>query len=164
MISKKMEEALNKQLNAELFSSYLYLAMAAYLEDLNLNGMASWMRLQSQEEYEHGLKFYEYIGSVGKRVKLEALETPQFEWKNPQEAFEAALAHEKKITKNIYDLSDLAVEEKDHATRNFLNWFVDEQVEEVASVTVIVEKFKMVSDSKNSLYLLDKELGKRGQK
>ena len=164
MISKKMEESLNKQLNAELYSSYLYLSMAAYLESINLNGMAAWMKLQSTEEYEHGLKFYEYLGSVGARIKLEVINEPQFSWNNAGEVFEASLAHEKVITKNIYDLADLAIEEKDHATRNFLNWFVDEQVEEVATVTNIVEKFKMVADSKNSMYLLDKELGKRGQK
>lgn len=164
MISKKMEDSLNKQLNAELFSSYLYLSMSAYFEAQNLNGMAAWMKLQSTEEYEHGLKFYEYIGSVGGRVSLDAIEKPQAEWSNPAEVFVASLEHEKFITKSIYELADLAIEEKDHATRNFLNWFVDEQIEEVASVTTIVEKFKMVADSKNSMYLLDRELGKRGQK
>lgn len=164
MITKKMEEALNKQLNAELFSSYLYLSMAAYLEAENLNGMSTWMKLQSAEEYAHAMKFYGYLSSVGARVKLDAIDTPQFEWEKAADVFTDSLDHERKITKSIYDLADLAIAEKDHATRNFLNWFVDEQVEEEATVVSIVEKFKMVADSKNSTYLLDRELGKRGQK
>ncbi len=161
MISEKMLAALNNQLNAELFSSYLYLSMAAYLETTPFEGMAHWMKEQSKEEYGHGMKFYNYIVEVGKRVKLEALETPKFEWESPLDVFEAALEHELKITKMINDLVKLSREENDYATEAFLNYFVNEQVEEVSSVTKIIDKFKAIGDSKGGLFYLDKELKKR---
>ncbi len=162
MISKKMQDALNLQLNKELFSSYLYLAMAAYFEEENLTGMARWMKLQSDEEHVHAMKFYDFIIRVGARVKLEKLEKPQEKWESPQSAFEAALDHEKFITKSINELLDLAVIEKDHATSTFLHWFVDEQVEEEATAAEIVENFKLVGESKSGLFMLDRELGRRG--
>lgn len=161
MISDKMREQLNKQMNAELFSSYLYLAMAAYFEDKNLNGMANWMSAQSTEEYAHGMKFYGYLNSVGARVKLLEIKEPQMEWDSAQAVFEEALDHEKFITKSINDLADLSVEEKDHATNIFLHWFVNEQIEEVSSVEAIVDKFKMIGDNKNGLFMLDRDLARR---
>ncbi len=161
MISKTMEAALNKQLNDEIFSSYLYLSMAAYLETTPYEGCTHWMKLQSTEEYEHGMKFYAYINEVGGKVVLDAMEAPKSDWKDILEVFEAALVHEYKITKGINDLVTLAVEEKDYATNLFLNYFVKEQVEEVSSVTKIIEKMKMIGDSKNGLFWLDKELKKR---
>ncbi len=161
MLSKKMEEALNKQLNDELFSSYLYLSMAAYLETTPFEGFAHWMKLQSQEEYAHGMKFYNYINEVGGKVSLNAMEAPKAEWENPLSVFEAALEHEYKITNGINHLVGLAIEEKDYATNLFLNYFVTEQVEEVSSVIKIIEKFKAIGESKNGLFWLDKELKKR---
>lgn len=161
MISDKMNVALNEQLNAELFSSYLYLSMSAYFDDINLKGMAAWMKMQSTEEYEHAMKFFDFIIRVGKRVSLKQIDNPKESWDSPQAAFEAALEHEKSITKKISDLTDLAISEKDHASNTFLHWFVDEQVEEESTVDDIVENFKLIGESKGGLFMLDKELGKR---
>ncbi|MCZ7601404.1 MAG: ferritin [Melioribacteraceae bacterium] len=161
MISKKMQDALNKQLNAELFSSYLYLSMAAHFENTNMRGFAHWMSQQSTEEYTHAMKFYTYLNSVGAKVDLQAIDKPKGKWTSPKQAFEEALTHEKKITKMINDLADLALTEKDHSTNIFLHWFVTEQVEEVSSVEDIVNKFEMIGDNKNGLFLLDRELGSR---
>jgi ferritin len=161
MISDKMAKALNDQITAEMYSSYLYLAMAAHLESENYNGFAEWMRAQSSEEWGHGMKFYKYLGEVGKKVELAGIEKPKTNWNSPQEIFEEALKHELYITERINNLVNLAHDEKDHATNIFLHYFVTEQVEEVSTATTIVEKFKMVGDNKVSLYLLDKELGQR---
>ncbi len=161
MISDKMAKALNDQITAEMYSSYLYLAMAAHLESENYNGFAGWMRAQSSEEWGHGMKFYKYLGEVSKKVELAGIEKPKTNWNSPQEIFEEALKHELYITDRINNLVNLAHEEKDHATNIFLHFFVTEQVEEVSTATTIVEKFKMVGDNKVSLYLLDKELGQR---
>ena len=141
MLSQKLLDALNEQLNKEYYSSYLYLSMAAYFDDKNLQGMASWMKLQSDEEHLHAMKFFDFIIRVGGRVNLGAI----------QSAFEAALEHEKFITKSIYELVEKAVAEKEYATQTFLNWFVDEQVEEEETVNTIVEKFKMIGDSASGL-------------
>lgn len=161
MLSKKMEEALNSQLNKELYSSYLYLSMAAYFEDLNLTGMAKWMRLQSDEEHEHSLKFYDFIIKISGRVILGQIDKPKSAWDSPKAAFEEALEHEQFITKSINELTDLAIEEKDHSTNTFLHWFIDEQVEEEANASDIVQKFELIADSKSGLYMLDRELGQR---
>jgi len=161
MISKKMQDALNKQLNAELYSSYLYLSMAAHFESTNMKGFANWMSMQSTEEYDHAMKFYKYIIDVGAKVTLTTIDGPKGKWTSPKQAFEDALAHEKKITKMINELADLAVTEKDHASNIFLQWFVTEQVEEVASVEDIVNKFEMIGDNKSGLFMLDRELASR---
>jgi len=161
MISQKMQKALNDQINAELFSSYLYLSMAAYLEAQNWNGMAVWMKLQSTEEYQHAMKFYAFVLAHGGSVTLEAIDKPKTTWNNPQEIFIEAFTHEQYITKRINDLVSLALEEKDYATNIFLNWFVTEQVEEEATVTLINHKFSLIGDNKTSLFLLDRELGMR---
>ena len=161
MISEKMQVALNDQLNKELFSSYLYLAMAAYFEDQNLTGMSQWMRLQADEEHQHALKFYDFLIRVGSRVKLGQIDEPKFEWDNPQQAFEEAYAHEQFISKSIDELADLAIDERDHSTNTFLHWFVDEQVEEEAAASEIVQKFNLIGDSKSGLFMLDRELGSR---
>ncbi len=162
MISAKMQKALNEQLNKELFSSYLYLSMSAYLEDNNYNGMAAWMRSQADEEHVHAMKFFDFILRVDSKVELEQINKPQIEWKSPEEIFKASLDHEKFISKSIFEIVDLANQEKDHSTRTFLNWFVDEQVEEEATVNDIVQKFEMIGESKGAMYMLDRELGKRG--
>jgi len=161
MLSKKIEAALNDQLNKELFSSYLYLSMAAYFEDLNLTGMANWMRLQADEEHEHSMKFYDFIIKISGRVILEQIDKPKSEWDSPQDAFKEALEHEQFITKSINELTDLAIEEKDHSTNTFLHWFIDEQVEEEANASDIVQKFNLIDNSKSGLYMLDRELGRR---
>lgn len=162
MINKKIEAAINNQINAEMFSAYLYKAMSAYFSDINLTGMAAWMNLQAQEEMTHALKFYDYIIERGGRVKLMAIEEPAFEWSSPIDAFKASYEHEQYITSRINELADLAIKEKDHATGIMLQWFVTEQVEEEANVSEIVSKMEMIADSKNGLYMLDKELGGRG--
>ncbi len=161
MISKKMEEALNSQLNKELFSSYLYLSMATYLETNNYVGMAQWMRLQAEEEHEHSMKFFTFIQKIGGRVILEQIDKPQSDWDSAQKAFEDALAHEEFITKHINELTDLAISERDHSTKTFLQWYVDEQVEEEAAANEIVQKFNLIGESKSGLYMLDTELGTR---
>lgn len=161
MISAKMQKALNKQLNEELFSSYLYLSMAAYFESKNLTGFAHWMKLQSQEEYTHGLKFYDFIHQVGGKVILSQISAPKTDWKNIKEVFAETLEHEKYITDLINKLVDLAILEKDHATNNFLQWFVNEQVEEIATAEDLVNKLEMIGDNKNGLFMLDRELGSR---
>jgi ferritin len=161
MISTKMQKALNKHLNEELFSSYLYLSMAAYFESKNLNGFANWMKLQSKEEYFHGLKFYDFLHQVGGRVTLSQITAPKTGWKNIKEVFTETLEHERYITDLINKLVDLAILEKDHATNNFLQWFVNEQVEEVATAEDLVNKLEMIGDNKNGLFMLDRELGAR---
>ncbi len=161
MLSKKIEKALNEQINAELYSSYLYLAMSSYLSSVNLNGFATWMRLQAQEELTHAMKFYDYVVERGGRVILEAIDKPQAEWKDVVEIFEAALEHEKYITGRINDLMTLAMDEKDHATASFLQWFVDEQVEEEASVDEILQQLKMIDGKGPGLFMLDREARQR---
>jgi ferritin len=161
MIAKKMQEALNKQLNAELYSSYLYLSMSAYFQSVNLGGFANWMRVQGQEELAHALKFYDYVNERGGRVTLHAVEAPPFEWDSPLAAFEAVYRHEQKVTGLINELVDLALEVKDHATNNFLQWFVSEQVEEEASADEVVQKLKLVGDDASGLFMIDRELGQR---
>ncbi len=163
MISDKMQKALNDQINAELFSSYLYLSMAAYFESENWNGFATWMKVQSQEEYGHAMKFFKYINDVDGKVILDALEKPKTDWKSPQQAFDEAHKHELYITDRINKLVALAMEEKDYATNLFLNYFVTEQVEEVATAVQIINKFNIIGDNKTSLFLLDRELGMRAK-
>jgi ferritin len=161
MIRENIQEAINKQINTELFSAYLYQSMGAYLDSENLGGMSAWMNMQAEEEVEHAMKFYNYLLKRGGRVKLYAIDEPQFEWNSPLEVFEASYEHEQYVTGRINDLVDLAAKEKDHATGVMLQWFVSEQVEEEATVDEIVDKIKMVSESRNGLYMLDRELGKR---
>jgi ferritin len=161
MISKKMQDAVNDQINAELYSSYLYLSMAAYFEEKNLRGMATWMTIQALEEKDHAMKFYNYIVERGGRVKLQAIAEPPFEWKSCLDVFKAALDHERYVTRRINDLTELAMEEKDHASQIFLQWFVTEQVEEEANAEEIINKLEFLSESKHGVYMLDKELGAR---
>jgi ferritin len=161
MISKKMEKALNEQINAEAFSAYLYLAMAAYFEAENLPGMANWMRIQTQEETVHALKFFHFVNERRGRVVLKAIDQPAKEWKSPLAAFEAAFEHEQMITERINDLVNLAVQEKDHATNAFLQWFVNEQVEEETSVDRITQILKMAEKAPGAMFMVDRELGQR---
>lgn len=161
MLSEKMQAAMNKQINAELHSAYIYLSMAAYFEDKNLPGFAHWMRLQAQEELGHAMKFFDFIVERRGRVLLEPVAAVPTEWASPLAVFENALAHEQKVTGLIHDLVNLAIAEKDHASNSFLQWFVDEQVEEEASADAIVQKLKMAGDTPVALLILDHELGER---
>jgi ferritin len=161
MISKKMEEALNGQVNAELYSAYLYLSMESYFKSLDLNGFANWMRVQTQEEIVHAIKIYDFINDRGGRAILKAVEGPPTQWDSPRAVFEAAYAHEQKVTGLINGLADLAIKEKDHATSTFLQWFVNEQVEEEASADTIVQQLKMMENAPGGLFMLDRELAQR---
>ena len=161
MLSKKMEKALNEQINAELYSAYLYLSMAAYFESTNLPGFASWMRVQTQEELMHAMKIYDYVNERGGKVLLKSIAGPQTEWKSPLDVFEATYKHEQVVTGRINDLVDLAVKEKDHATNSFLQWFVTEQVEEEKSADEIVQKLTLIKDAPGAMYMLDNEMGQR---
>ena len=156
-----MQEAINSQINAEIYSSYLYLSMSAYFESINLSGFASWMRAQAQEEMVHAMKFYDYVNERGGRVILGPIEAPPSEWESAVSVFDATYKHEQKVTGLINDLVDLAIEEKDHATNNLLQWFVSEQVEEEASASGVLNKAKLTGDAPGGLFMLDQELGAR---
>lgn len=161
MIQERMEQALIRHLNAEIYSAYLYGAMSSYFLSVNLPGFANWMRVQVQEEMLHATKFYDFIHARGGRVILKAIEEPPAQWASSLDAFEAALAHERKVTGLINTLVDLAVEAKDHATQIFLQWFVTEQVEEEDNAQQIIQKINLMGDAKGSLYMLDRELAQR---
>lgn len=161
MLSDKMQAAMNKQINAELHSAYIYLSMSAYFEDKNLPGFANWMRMQWGEELIHAQKFFDFINERRGRVLLEAIDAVPTEWDSALAVFENAFEHECKISAMINDLVDLALAEKDHAANSFLQWFVDEQVEEEASADAIVQQLKLIGDSGYGLYMLDQELAAR---
>ena len=161
MISEKMQDAMNAQINAELYSSYLYLSMAAYFEDTSLEGMANWMRCQAQEEIVHAMKFFRYINERGGTVTLTAIDGPETSWESPLAVYEQAYAHEQKVTGLINDLVSLAEELRDRADLSFLQWFVDEQVEEEDSARTVVDKLKLFGAAPQALYMLDRELGLR---
>lgn len=162
MLSKTVQDAMNEQVNNEFYSAYQYLAMAAYCESVNLPGFAQWMRTQSQEETEHAMKFYDFILDRNGRVVLQAIEGPVIEFGSPLEVFEQALEQEQKVTAMINDLYGLAVKESDYASQAFLQWFVTEQVEEEKNAGDVAETLKMVGDKSEMLFLLDRELGQRG--
>ena len=162
MLDKAVQDALNEQIKTELYSAYQYLSMAAYCESANLPGFAHWMRAQAREEVEHAMKFYDFILDRGGRVLLEAIEQPVTEFGSPLEVFERALAHEQKVTATINDLCGLAVGKNDYASQAFLQWFVTEQVEEEKNAVGVVENLKMVGGESEALFLLDRELGGRG--
>jgi ferritin len=161
MLDKKMETALSKQVNAELYSSYLYLSMSAYFRSINLPGFANWMRVQAQEELVHAMKFYDFINERGGRVNLQQIDGPPTEWSSPLDVFENTHKHEQKVTGLINDLVNLAAEARDHATNIFLQWFVTEQVEEEASADEAVQKLKLVGKHRGGLFMLDGEMGQR---
>jgi len=156
-----MQEALNRHANAEFYSSYLYLSMSAYFQSINLTGFAHWMRIQAREELAHALKFHDHVIERGGRVSLQAVEAPTAQWDSPLAAFEDAYRHEQKVTGLINQLVDEAVQTKDHATNNFLQWFVSEQVEEEASADAIVQRLKLVGGAPGGLFMIDHHLGQR---
>lgn len=159
MLDKKIEKALNDQLNAEMQSGYLYLSMATYFEDNDLPGFGNSLRVHAEEELEHAMKFYDYILRKGGSVVLQAIETPKRDWKNTVEVYEEIQAHEELVTSLIHELVDLSIELKDHSTNQFLLWFVEEQVEEEELAAEDLRKVKLAVDSPQLLYLLDKEYG-----
>lgn len=161
MLSKKLENAINKQINAELWSAYLYLSMSNHYTHEGLSGVANWFTLQFHEEQEHAMKFMEYMAARGSKVELQPIEKVDTSWSTLKEAFEETLAHEKVVTGLINDLVTLAREEKDYATENMLQWFVSEQVEEEESVQEILDALDLIGDKGHAIYMFDKELGKR---
>ena len=161
MIDQRMQEALNKQINAEIYSAYLYLSMSAHFQSVNLAGFANWMRVQAHEELMHALKFYDYVNERGGRIVLQPVEAPPSHWDSPLAVFEHVYQHEQKVTGMINKLVDLAVEIRDHATNNVLQWFVAEQVEEEASADEVVQKLKLVGDDPSALFMIDRELAQR---
>lgn len=161
MISKTMEEAINKQINAEMYSAYLYLSMSAYYLSLNLPGFANWMHVQMQEEQVHAMKFYTFLNDRGGRIKLDAIAGPPTEWDSPAAPFQDGYAHEQKVTAMINDLVNLAIDERDHATHTFLDWFVNEQVEEEANSDAVVRQLKLIGGDGNGLFMIDRELATR---
>ena len=163
MLEAKMQGALNKQINAELYSSYLYLSMAAWFEAQTLKGFAHWMRVQAKEEHAHAMKFFDYVLERGAKVELKAIDAPPKSWKNPLDAFKAVAAHEAKVTGMINALADQAQGIRDHATGTMLHWFISEQVEEEANAAEVVAKLEMIGDSSGGLFALDHQLSKRGE-
>ncbi len=161
MIKQVMVDAINEQIRKEMYSSNLYLAMAAYYHSINMNGFANWMRIQAQEEQSHALKLFDYLLDRGGKVKLGQINATPTEWESPLAGFEAAYAHEQSITASINDLYDLALQEKDHASGTMLQWFINEQVEEEATVSEIVDRVKLAGESGAGLFFLDSELKSR---
>ncbi len=161
MLSEKMQEALNTQINKELYSSYLYLSMAAWCESVNLGGFANWMIIQAREEVSHTEKLFGFLNERGGRVLLQPIEGPPTEWGSVLEVFEQVLEHERLVTGLIHGLVKLARSEDDYATEAFLQWFVSEQVEEEATASGVVEKLKLAGEQGSGLFMLDREMGTR---
>jgi ferritin len=163
MIKQKVLDALNKQLNHELYASYLYLAMSAHFEATSFTGFASWMRAQANEEYDHAMKIFDFIHQVDGKVELFKIDAPKNSWNKPVDVFQEVFDHEKSVTSAIYDIVDLAQAQRDHATTTFLQWFVNEQVEEESTALHILDKVKMVGDNINGLIILDQQIGGRAK-
>lgn len=158
MIHQKMIEELNKQIAKEMYSSNLYLAMAAYFHHINLNGFAHWMRLQAQEEMQHALKLFDHLLDRGGRPNIESIKEPQHEWGTPLEAFEDAFKHEQFITESISQIADKALQHKDFATMALMQWFIEEQVEEEAQTSELVDRLRLANDMPGAIFILDNEL------
>ncbi|MFA6129199.1 MAG: ferritin [Bacteroidales bacterium] len=161
MIGKKMQTAIDEQINAEIWSAYLYLSMSAYFESQNLKGFANWMKIQWQEEVTHAIKFFDYVHSRGGQVTLKPITAVPVKWGNAIDVFKETLSHEQQVTSLINNLANLAVEEKDHATNTVLQWFIAEQVEEEANAEQILVQLKMIGDNGYGLLMLDRELAMR---
>ncbi|MEN6442373.1 MAG: ferritin [Methanoregula sp.] len=161
MISKTMEDAINKQINREFYSAYLYLGMSAYFESANLKGFAKWLRVQAKEEQGHALRFYDYIIARGGKISLGAIEAPKTRWASAGKVFEEVYAHEQKVTGMINALVEMAAKEKDHASFEMLQWFVKEQVEEEENASAILAQINLVGDVPGHLFCLDHQLHKR---
>ncbi len=161
MLDSEIENAVNDQINAEIYSSHLYYSMSAYFESLSLKGFAHWLRVQALEELTHVQKFFAYVHERGGRAKMLAVEAPPNEWGSPLAAFEAVYEHEVEVSRLINELMNLSLSRSDHATTNFLQWFIAEQVEEEASADEVVQRLKLVDKTEGGLFLLDQEMDKR---
>lgn len=161
MLSQKLEQAVNEQIKNELYSGYLYLAMAAQCESMNLSGFAHWLKVQAKEELGHAMKLYDFVNDRGGRVVLEAIDKPPVEYKSLRDMFETVYQHEQKVTGLINKLYEMAKAENDYPLQVHLQWFIDEQVEEEKNATEILAKLKLVGESGNGLMMLDKVLGER---
>ncbi len=161
MLKEKVLLAINEQINAEFHSAYLYLSMAAWFEDKGLSGFANWMKVQYQEETSHAMKFFNYVVERGGRAILAPIAAVETEFEDIIAVFEKTLAHEELVTDRINKLMDIAIAESDHATRSFLTWFVDEQVEEEANVNEILATLRMINGQGNGLFMLDREMKQR---
>lgn len=161
MLNPKIQDAFNEQINAELFSAYLYLSMSAYFETQNLAGMANWMRIQAQEEMGHAMRFYDFINQRDGQVILTQIDPPKTSWSSALDVYQEAYQHECKVSSLINQRVDLAVTEKDHAANTFLQWFVTEQVEEEATAQSVVDKLTLAAGNSVALLMLDAELGQR---
>ena len=161
MVPQKLIKALNDQFNYELLSAHYYLAMASYCSDQDLDGFASFFKVQAEEERFHAMKFYNYITEVDGRILVTDIKNPQNNFKSVTDVFKDALEHEQSVTKRIYAIMDIAQDEKEHATQNFLNWFVGEQVEEEATMKGIIKRLERLGNDNHGLFMLDKELGAR---
>jgi ferritin len=163
MLNTTVQDAINEQIKNELYSAYLYLAMSAHFEASNLPGIGKWMRMQSNEEVEHAMKFFDYVNDRGGRVTLKGIDQPQSEWSSPLVAFEQVLEHEQKVTGMINNLYAIALKENDYPTQVLLHWYINEQVEEEKNATMIVEQLRMIGDHPNALLMLDHRIGERGE-
>jgi ferritin len=162
MLNQAMQDAINEQINKELYSAYLYLSMSAYFESINMPGSAKWMRAHHDEEHAHAIKFFDYVHDRGGRVVLKAIDQPTADFASPIAVWEAVLEHEKKVTGLIHRLYELAVKENDYASQVMLQWFINEQVEEEKNATQMVERFKAIGNQPAMLLLADGHLTKRG--
>ena len=161
MIKKAVEEALNEQINAEFQSAYLYLSMSAYFQASGLAGYANWMRVQYQEELAHATRFFDYVNERGGRVQLSPIKDVQVDFSGVINVFEETLVHEQMVTSLINRLMDISIQESDHATKSFLQWFVDEQVEEEANVEQILNNLKLIKGEGQGLLMMDREMKTR---
>jgi len=161
MISKKMQKELCAQMAREFESAYIYLGMAGAATEMNFTGAANWLEVQEAEERSHGMKFYKYLKDQGATFTFNAIAAAPTTYTSLLDIFEKVLVHEKKVTRWIYDLVELAQAEKDYATLAFLQWFVTEQVEEEASATEVIEQLKMVGDKSSAIFMVDRQLAKR---
>ncbi len=161
MLDQRMIEAINKQINGELYSAYLYLAMAAYFDHANLKGFSNWMNVQVQEELVHAKKFYDFLISANGKVVLTGIASPAVNWDSPVSVFEATYQHESDVTKSIYQLFKLANDLNDYATVSLLKWFIDEQVEEESNAKEILDKLKLIGKDTSALFILNQELAVR---
>ena len=161
MLSKKMEKALNEQINKEMYSAFLYMSMSAQSTNIGLPGFANWFMVQYNEEMEHAMKIYDYVNNQGGKVKLMAIDEPLSDFKDPMDMFKRTLKHEQFVTKCINELVNLSIKEKDHATQIFLQWFVTEQIEEEGNDNDIISKLELAGTKGNGLFMVDKELSTR---
>ncbi|WP_332650119.1 ferritin [Lysinibacillus sp. 54212] len=161
MLSEKLHKALNEQMNYEFYSAHAYLAMAAYCTDESYDGFANFFLVQAEEERFHAMKFYNFLSDLGYRTTIDGFHSPENDFSSLLDAFEKALQHEKEVTRRIYNLADIALDEREHATMAFLKWFIDEQVEEESTFDTLIAKIKRIENDSNAIFMLDAELAQR---